>query len=182
MEADSPNSPWTPIPVDDVKFEVLDLDLVRMENPALDEIVPVDHRTPLGNLGGGQELLGFGRLAIVRERLGQQCKLRDVRNWLRCRGIDPRGINWTDFIDLLQNEHPVGEAKPQPDTAHSERQGEWSRPLSKEVMATALGLLSAYKLTVLAERGVYKVRPAGNRQTWQICLSGLPEEARKKLA
>jgi hypothetical protein len=59
---------------------------------------------------------------------------------------------------------------------------EWSRPLSKTTIATVLGLSSGEKLTSLADAGVYRLRKAGNRQSWQICLSGIPEEVRKKLA
>jgi len=58
---------------------------------------------------------------------------------------------------------------------------EWSRPMPKVEIATIMKLGSAYKLTQFAISGVYKLREAGSRQSFQICLSGLPEEIRKKL-
>ena len=58
---------------------------------------------------------------------------------------------------------------------------EWSRPMSLSTMATILGLPSADKVKSLVKARTYQIRPAGNRQTWQIHLAGIPSERRKKL-
>ncbi|MCL5279238.1 MAG: hypothetical protein M1376_04950 [Planctomycetes bacterium] len=106
VESDSPDGPWTPIPKSCVKVRVLDTDIARLDDPVLDEMVRIDHRTVLGRLGGVPEMLGFARLPLVRKHLGEWCFLRDVRNWLRKRNIDGRDINWTDFCALVQDNKP----------------------------------------------------------------------------
>jgi hypothetical protein len=58
---------------------------------------------------------------------------------------------------------------------------QWSRVTTKADIAEALKLSSEDKLTALAEAGTYRLQRAGNRQSWQICLDGLSDEARKKL-
>jgi len=102
VEADSLDGPWAPVPADAYTFVQRDLDTARLDNPSLNEIVPIDHRTVLGTLGGIPQMLGFELLKVVREHLGEHCYLRDVRNWLRKRNIDGRDINWTDFCALLR--------------------------------------------------------------------------------
>ncbi len=58
---------------------------------------------------------------------------------------------------------------------------EWSRVMSKMTIATALGVPSVEKLNLMVKVGTYLLRQAGNRQSWQICLKGIPEERRAKL-
>jgi len=111
VESDSPNGPWTPIPDDAVEVRALDLDLARMENPILDEYVPIDHRTPWGS-----ELLGFAYLGTLHEHFPPPCYMRQLREWLLKRGIDWRIVSesptpWSDFIHLLRGDKPE-EARP----------------------------------------------------------------------
>ncbi len=112
VESDSPDGPWTPVPETAYQVQVLDTDLARMDNRVLDEMMPVDHRTVLGTLGGIPEMLGFERLKIVQKHLGERCFLRDVRNWLRKHNIDGRDINWTDFCALLTEQSDRTEERP----------------------------------------------------------------------
>jgi len=91
-----------------ITFELHDAELRRIEEPWLDELFPIDHNTVMGTLGGIREGLGFCRLPLIREHLGEQAKLSDVRNWLRKRNINSEGINWTDFCALLRQETACG--------------------------------------------------------------------------
>jgi hypothetical protein len=88
--------------------------------------------------------------------------------------VDPRQFTYDEFVEELQQ----GLTSEMPDEDDPE---EWSRPLSKIVIATALGLSSSDKLTALAKAGIYPLRQAGNRETWQINLKGIPAERRTKL-
>ena len=62
-----------------------------------------------------------------------------------------------------------------------------SKITSKQVIATALGLTSVYKLNTMIEQGVYDVRPVigktgkKTRQSWQIRIDKLPSDIQKKL-
>lgn len=150
-----------------IEIEHHDGELFRRDHPEIDEMVPVDHNTCWGTLGSARLALGFDGLKIIRDRCGPSIHLREIRTWLRQKGIEPGNLNWLDVIDLVRKD---------------QTQEEWSRPCSKSQLADALGLTSVYKLNALAERGLYRLRRVGNnRQQYQICLTGLPAEHRKKL-
>jgi len=88
----------------DIVVEQHDADLYRLDNPWMDEVVPIDHRTVLGTLGGIPEMLGLSRVSLVRKHLGERCRLCTLRAWLYMRRINPSGMNWTDFCSLLRKE------------------------------------------------------------------------------
>jgi len=92
------------------------------------------------------------------------------------------GSDREDADDSQGHSHkgPVGQGTIAPQNRIS-TDDEWSRPMSKQTIATALGLSSRDKLTSLAKAGAYQLRQAGNRQTWQIRLRGIAQENRKKL-
>ena len=88
---------------------------------------------------------------------------------------DAHGIHaWTMDALRKMNEKPK--------TSISNEQPEFSRIMSKQEMATALGLSSVYKLNVLIEEAVYEVERVGeNRQSWQIRIDKLDKSLQKKL-
>jgi len=151
-----------------VSLTQIDGDLLRLDHPEWHEILFVDARTEWGRLGGAGELLGAKRFKDLQRDFGPCFKLHEVKAWLIEQGFTCEGMNWSTFFALRRRRHT--------------RDEEWSKPMSKGTIATALRLQNAYALTKAAEAGVYKLRPAGNRQRWQIRLNGLPAEARKKLA
>jgi hypothetical protein len=116
-------------------------------------------------------------VTALREYLCDECGI--VKSRLR-------RLRWSEIVAEIRR-HRGGAALTQseqpepPQQAQPENGDEWSRPVAKSYIATVLNLSGSYKVTSLADAGVYKLREAGNRQSWQICLSGLPEEARKKL-
>lgn len=96
VESDDPNGPWTPV---EIEPAILDLDIARLDNPVLNEYVPVDHRTPLGN-----ELLGFDREKIIHKRFGNNVKLAHIRDYMERMGRSKDGINWTDVVVVIERE------------------------------------------------------------------------------
>ncbi len=101
----APNSPdgtWTPVPREAYTVQTTSIEEARLEMPILDEIVPVDHRTPWGS-----ELLGFAGLEILKEYFNCPFFMRNIRQWTREHGIDWREIEatplpWTEFLSILR--------------------------------------------------------------------------------
>jgi len=59
---------------------------------------------------------------------------------------------------------------------------QWSKIMSKQEIATALGLPGVYKLNKLCEAKVYEVKQvAGMRESWQIRIDKLDDSLQKKL-
>jgi len=138
----------------DIVFTQHDPDLQRLEEPWLDEVFPIDHRTALGTLGGMQELLGFARLPIVQKHLGEHCRLSDVRNWLRKRNIDGRDINWTDFCALLQDSEVNGD-----------RGGKPTDRKNLDVASRALHVSRSWLQTRIENNKLTTYRPGGKNGT-----------------
>jgi hypothetical protein len=108
-------------PTADIICEHYDLDLLRLDEPWQNEIVPVDHRTPWP---GGNEFLGFERLKTLRERFGGACRLYHVRAELARRGIDPAHVtDWGMVLALLS----------EPAASKPENRGEQSLDAEGEV-------------------------------------------------
>ena len=185
VESDSPNGPWTPIPDDAVEVRALDLDLARMENPILDEYVPIDHRTPWGS-----ELLGFAYLGTLHEHFPPPCYMRQLREWLLKRGIDWRIVSesptpWSDFIHLLRGDKPE-EARPKvaggATHAGFGTREEWSRPMPRTDLADRV-LKDPKKWRKLQRILGDRIRRVGreNSKSWEMRLDGLPANIRKEL-
>ena len=67
------------------------------------------------------------------------------------------------------------------DSTQRRIEGEWSQPMSKGKIKTALGLASYYRLDRLSEEGVYRIRrDPNNRQRWMIRLDTLDSEMRQR--
>ena len=146
----------------------IDGDLLRLDHPEFNELLPIDARTEWGTLGGGGELLGQRRFRELQRDFGPCCRLHELKAWLIEEGFVCEGMNWSTFFALRRRRNA--------------REQEWSRPMSKTSIATILRLENAYALTRASEAGAYELRPMGNnRQRWQIRLNGLPAEAREKL-
>lgn len=183
VEADSPNGPWTPVPNDAVTVRVQDLDLARLENPTLDEIVPIDHRTVWP---GSNELLGFEREKLIRERFGAACRLCHVRARLAERGVDPDHVkDWATVMVLLSEGGASGGQARAPD------QHEWSvTGASKREIGLALGLdddgkvAEALNSFCRAEGIVLRPRdPNGRHQKiWYVALDTLRPGLRERFA
>jgi hypothetical protein len=79
--------------------EVKDPNIARLEQPELNYYVPIDHRTPLGN-----ELLGFARLPAIKDRFGDGCMLRAVKDYVERAGRRWETSNWSDVIFMIERE------------------------------------------------------------------------------
>ena len=56
----------------------------------------------------------------------------------------------------------------------------WSKIMSKQEIATGLGLVSVYKLNTMIREGTYEINSAGNRQSWQIRIDKLDDSLQQK--
>jgi hypothetical protein len=65
-------------------------------------------------------------------------------------------------------------ATPEPPTCKA-----WSAPMSKAEMGARVKLTSMRRFNAFAKH--HKIRPAGNRQLWQICLDAMDEATRQSL-
>ena len=64
-------------------------------------------------------------------------------------------------------------------TAMTISDGEWSKPMTKSAITTALGLRSIHTLATFAKN--HPLRNVGNRQLWSIRMDDLTEEQKKNL-
>jgi len=146
-------------------------------DPDLNEIMPIDDKTPLGTTASGSDIyLSFQQLEIIRGYFGQSCTLLDVRIFVEQHNLKFERVSWTVVLKMIEQENP---------RSHKGNGSgpEWSKIMSKIDIATKLGLSSTYKLDEFCKGEVYEIRPAGdgrNRQAWEIRIDKLSDSLQKK--
>ena len=77
-------------------------------------------------------------------------------------------------------EKPLGDtAKKHENPKQHAPEGEWSKPMSKSLMRSTLGIENEHKFNAYAKS--VGIKPAGNRQTWQLRLDTLSPKDRSKM-
>jgi len=164
---------WIEI-ADGVKMRTRSLDEIRVENPDINYFLPVDGQTDLN-----RTRLSLEQLAIVRKRFGDNCTLQNIQLWLEKKNLKIERLNWLHILELIESENLTGSDKEK--TAQN-IEGEWSKIMSKQEIATALGLSGVYKLNILVKTAkLYEIRQSGNRESWQIRIDKLDDSLQKKL-
>jgi hypothetical protein len=105
LESDTPNGPWTKIPADAIKSQILSTDDARKENPSLNWILPIDLTTELFDQAMGVNTgISSIQLDILHRFFGPNCTLQDVRNWLLKQQLRIEGLGWFAIIKLIDRE------------------------------------------------------------------------------
>lgn len=88
-----------------IPLRVLDADLLRIHDPSWNELLWVDHRTELGRLGPGGELLGLDRFRELKGIMGREYfKLHDVEaRLIKTTGKELGKLNWSAVMALLRS-------------------------------------------------------------------------------
>jgi hypothetical protein len=83
-------------------------------------------------------------------------------------------------IIIIGRKGPSSQPPSAPSAKPNSGSKDWSKPMSKSKMMTALGIDSAKTFNTFAAHA--GIRPAGNRQTFQLCMDTLTQPQRDQLA
>jgi hypothetical protein len=91
-------------------------------------------------------------------------------------------LTWYVILNILNGVRALRRMKERrPDLAGEPKKdgGVWSKPMSKSLMRSTLGIENEHKFNAYAKS--VGIKPAGNRQTWQLRLDTLSPKDRSKM-